>query len=154
MKGLAGLVVSAAIAFAVSSCGGSSPNTSASSNTPSPTSRLAALAAWFASVSTDYSAVTNDFGAVGAVGGTDLTGIISACQQLDTDVQKLQSDVPIPDAATNAIYQDALTNSAEFATQCVAAATDVSASELVTAEQYQTKALSDFNQINGILKTG
>ncbi len=141
------IVVLAGCGAATTSRTGNAPTTNAPASTPS----TASVSDWMTSVSTDYSAVANDWTTIAAQSGADLSGIIAACTQLSTDVQTLQSDAPLPNPTMNPVYQDALTNSALFATGCVNAATDVSASELEAAGQYQTKALSDFDQLNGML---
>jgi hypothetical protein len=144
--------------FLLAGCGSVStsnpdPIVQSTAPTAAPTSTLESVSDWFTSVTTDYTAVANDYSTISGLSGDNLSGIIAGCSQLDTDVNTLQSDAPIPDLTMNALYQDALTNSAEYATGCVSAATDVSASELEAADQYETKALSDFDQLNGLLKS-
>jgi hypothetical protein len=112
------------------------------------------LSAWFSTVSTDYMAVATDWGGIAGLSGSDLSGIVTACSQLGADTATLQLDAPIPDPAMNAVYQDALTNTTKFANGCVSGATDASASELEAAAQYETKALSDFEQLDRLLGAG
>jgi hypothetical protein len=109
------------------------------------------LSAWFSTVSTDYTAVADDWEGIASMSRSDLSGVVTACSQLGADTSTLQLDAPIPDAAMNAVYQDALTNTTKFANGCVYGATDASASELEAAAQYETKALSDFEQLDRLL---
>jgi hypothetical protein len=109
------------------------------------------LSAWFSTVSTDYMAVANDWEGIAGLSGSDLSGVVTACSQLGADTATLQLDAPIPDPTMNAVYQDALTNTTKFANGCVYGAADASASELEAAAQYETKALSDFEQLDRLL---
>ncbi len=108
------------------------------------------LSAWFSTVSTDYMAVANDWEGIAGLSGSDLSGL-ARLPSTRADTATLQLDAPIPDATMNAVYQDALTNTTKFANGCVYGAADASASELEAAAQYETKALSDFEQLDRLL---